>query len=281
MPSTDHSPSAAQWSQQIAAAYPHNVLSPGAYLPGELAPFPTELNDLDQDVAYAIAYETIRRVSKHAGAQLRGYKISVASAHDQASINATEPVLGIFTDAQILTSGAVIDLAAANAPLLEPEVAMRTTVELWSDASIEQIAASVEVTAAIEVPTSRFSGWLPAEGPGVIGVSGLTAENAVAGCVVVGEQWIPGPSPEQMRELSVRLTGPGELRIDGEALNVIDGPYAAMQWLVRKLDALARGPMPAGTIVSSGTLTPPSRVVAGTYTADFDSGLGTASVTFN
>lgn len=281
MPSTDLPPSATQWPQQIAAAYPHNVLSPGDYIAGDLAPFPAELNDLDQDVAYAIAYETIRRVGKHAGAQLRGYKISVASERDQASINATEPVLGVFTDAQILTSGAVIDLAAANAPLLEPEVAMRTTTELGAEATIEQIAASVEVTAAIEVPTSRFSGWLPAEGPGVIGVSGLTAENAVAGCVVTGAQWIPGLSPEQMRGVSVRLRGPEGLQIDGAALNVIDGPYAAMQWLLRKLDVLGRGPVPAGTIVSSGTLTPPSRVVAGTYTADFDSGLGTASVTFN
>jgi 2-keto-4-pentenoate hydratase len=280
MPSTDLPQHAAGWPGLIAAAYPHNVLSPGAYAPGTLEPFPGALNDLEGGVAYAVAAATLQQVTAATGTRIAGYKISVASKRDQDSINATEPVLGAFTTEQILGDGAVIDLAAANQPLLEPEVAMRTTAELGADATIEQIAASVELAAAIEVPTSRFAGWLPAEGPGVIGVGGLIADNAVAGVVVTGDNWIAGISPERMRSLAVELVTPDGTVVPGFALNVIDGPYAAMQWLLRKLDSLGRT-LPVGAVVSSGTLAPPTRVVAGTYTARFDSGLGSASVRFD
>lgn len=280
MPTTDLPAHAAVWATRIAAAYPRNVLSPGEYVPGALAAFPAELNDLPGNVAYAVAADTLQQVAAATGTQIAGFKISVASARDQASISATEPVLGAFTEQQIIGTGAVIDLAAANHPLLEPEIAMRLTAELPPHATIAQIAAAVEVTAAIEVPTSRFAGWLPSEGPGVIGVGGLIADNAVAGVVVTGGSWIAGLSPEEMRSVSVRLSTPDDTVVDGFALNVVDGPYAAMQWLLRKLHSLGRS-LPVGAVVSSGTLAAPTRVVAGTYTAEFDSGLGAASVTFN
>lgn len=280
MPSTALPTRAAAWADRIAAAYRHNALGPGEYLPGPLAQFPPELNELPDETAYAVAAATLQLVTEGTGTRIAGYKISVASKRDQDSINATEPVLGAFTGPQILDDGAVIDLAAANQPLLEPEIAMRTTAELPADATLEQIAATVELTAAIEVPTSRFAGWLPADGPGVIGVGGLIADNAVAGVVVTGKDWIPGMSPEQLRSVTVRLTTPDGDVVEGRALNVIDGPYAAMRWLLRKLDSLGRT-LPVGSVVSSGTLAPPTRVVAGTYIARFDSGLGSASVRFD
>lgn len=277
MPSAERSTAA--WAELIAAAYPHNVLSPGSHRPGPLAAFPTELNALGHDDAYAVAADTLRRVTAATGTAIAGYKISVASRRDQDSINATEPVLGAFTEPQIRADGEVIDLAAANQPLLEPEIAMRTTAELPADASLEQIAAGVELAAAIEVPTSRFAGWLPSDGPGVIGVGGLMADNAVAGVVVTGRDWVPGLSPAQLRAVRVRLDTPDGETVAGTALNVIDGPYAAMQWLLRKLHTLGRS-LPVGAVVSSGTLAPPTRVQPGSYTATFDSGLGSVSVRF-
>lgn len=279
MPASDLPEYAAGLPAAIAAAYPRNVLSPGEYLPGLLSPFPAELNDLPDDVAYAVAAATLLRITETTGTAIAGYKISVASERDQASISAGEPVLGAFTGQQILHDGAVINLAAANEPLLEPEIAMRTTAELPADATIEQISASVELTAAIEVPTSRFAGWLPTQGPGVIGVGGLIADNAVAGVVVTGDDWIAGLSPQEMRSVTVELTTPDGTVVDGFALNVVDGPYAAMQWLLRKLDSLGRT-LPVGAVVSSGTLAPPSRAVGGTYTAKYGAGLGAVSVRF-
>ncbi|WP_153505491.1 2-keto-4-pentenoate hydratase [Cumulibacter manganitolerans] len=270
----------AHWPETIAASYPRVVLSPGDFVGGPLDPFPAALNDLDPDVAYAVADATLQRVVARTGTRIAGYKISVASARDQASINATEPVLGALTNEQLRPSGAQIGLDLANSPLLEPEIAMRTVRELTPEATLEEIAGGVELTAAIEVPTSRFRGWLPADGPGVIGVGGLIADNAVAGCVVLADRWIPGISPEAMERVTVRLTLPDGGTVDGHALNVIGGPYAAMRWLVGKLGRLGRA-LPVGSIVSSGTLAPPTRVVAGRYVATFDSGLGTSSVTFS
>ncbi|MCE3550864.1 hypothetical protein LWC33_05265 [Pseudonocardia sp. RS11V-5] len=260
-------------------AYDDVVGGPGPTTPtGRARPLPAELAALSQAEAYAVQRECVTELCATWGARPRGYKISVTGKADQERIGATEPTFGRLTDRHLLPSGAVIPLDLANQPLLEPELVLRTSADLGPQAGPDEIHAVVEIAAALEIPVCRFVDWWPEGQLPRLTLMGLIADNSVAGFVVLGTRWSRLPR-ERVRQVTATVDTPDGDVVHGHASAVLGDPLAALSWLV---GALARTGeiLPAGSLVSSGTLAAPTRAVPGTYRARFDQGIGEVAVTF-
>lgn len=265
--------------KDLVEAYAHVLGGPGPdTISGGPAPLPATLNGMRLDEAYAFQRATIGGLLETWGTSFAGYKISATNSADQALIDATEPTSGILTDSHLLPSGASVELESANHPLVEPELAMRVVVDIAPGATLDELAASVECAGALEVPISRFAGWWPpGEAPG-LNLSGLVADNSVAGYVVLGDTWRT-LKKQEIASLRVRLERPSAEPVKGTAERVLGHPLHALAWLV---DRLARGGerLTVGAVVSTGTFIAPSRAEIGTYKADFGPALGPVVVDF-
>lgn len=246
--------------------------------PGEPIPLPPALNAMSVEDAYTFQRQVLADVREQWDAAPVGYKISATNAADQAVIDASEPTYGLLTDRHLLASDATIDLALANHPLVEPELLMRTSARIDPDAGLDELAASVECAGALEVPVSRFAGWWPLGEAPRLTLSGLIADNSVAGFVVAGVSWRSLTS-EEIGALEVRLDLPDGEIIVGRSSRVLGHPLRALTWLAGRL-ARTGEELPVGSIVSTGTFAAPSRGRPGTYRATFGSGLGPVVVRF-
>lgn len=240
----------------------------------ELGP---DLSELSVPAAYAVARDWFDRVCRDRALEHVGYKLSMTNAADQAIVGAHAPAVGRLFDESVLPSGTTLDLQLANAPALEPEVVFRTRLPLDSGMSDEELADAIELAAGIEVPVSRVLDWWPMGGAPRMTLSSAVADNAVAGCVVVGSSWST-LTPTEIAGIGVTVLAADGGQAKGVAERVMGSPLNSLRWLIDVL-AVQGEAIPEGMVVSSGTLMPPQRVQAGRYVADFDL-LGRAEVTF-
>lgn len=238
---------------------------------------PDELLRLEPAEAYDLQARCVSELCKRWGVEQVGFKVSVTNEKDQARIDATEPTYGRLTSRHLLPDGAEIDLDAENAPLLEPELAMRTLVEFDADATEADVADNVEVAAALEIPVCRFRDWFPEGQEPALNVSALIGDNSVAGYVATGE-W-HRPDGLSFDDIGVRVTRDGETVVEGNSSAVLGNPLRSVVWLAGKL-AERDESLPAGAVISSGTFTAPLRPARGLYRAEYDSGVGTVTVHF-
>lgn len=260
-------------------AYANVLGGPGPDVPpGNPVALPTALNEMTVEDAYRFQEKVISGLIEEWPSTPVGYKISVTSKADQALIGATEPTCGVLTDKHLKQSGTSIELDLANNPLVEAELIIRVMSDIPASASVDELARSVECAAGIEVPVSRFAHWWPAGQAPNLTLSGLIADNSVAGFVVVGARWAT-LSAAEIEGLEVRLETPTGESATGVATNVLGHPLNALSWLARNLAETGRT-LPAGSIVSSGTFFSPRRATLGTFSADFGNRLGTVTVDF-
>lgn len=271
----------ATFADAVSIAYRYVPAGPGAALgpraSGGPVAIPDGLNDLAVEQAYRLQYEVVDTLVRQWGVARAGFKISCTGAADRALIGALEPTYGTLTNAHLLDSGASIDLAGTNQPLVEPELVFRLIREPAPDATFEELADSVEVAAGLEVPICRFRNWWPEGAMPNLTLGGLIADNAVAGFVVVGPRWVRLTAAE-IDAMAVELCAPDGRVSRGHATNVLGSPLAALSWLMGATRRLGVG-IPAGSMVSSGTLTNPIRAVQGTFTATYPL-VGDVTVTF-
>jgi 2-keto-4-pentenoate hydratase len=263
----------------LADAYSTVLGGPGPETPtGKPISLPGALNAMSVEDAYAFQRAVLDEVQRTWDATAAGYKLSITSAADQAIVDATEPTAGILTDRHLLPSGSGIDLNLANEPLIEAELVARTIAELDPRMTLEELASAVTFAGALEIPTSRFADWWPAGKMPRLTLSGLIADNSVAGFVVIGDTWCSFTSDE-IAAIEVRLDLPSGDAIVGQATRVLGNPLRAVAWL---LEHLARSDqrLPIGSVVSTGTFLTPTRVEHGTFRADFGSDLGVVTVHF-
>lgn len=265
--------------RELVAAHDHVLGGPGPSEPtGRARPLLAELDALTLEDAYALQRDTVAALCDTWGAVPAGFKISITARADQERMCAAEPAFGRLTDRHLLNTGASVELLRANGPLLEPELAMRTRVDLDGSTEIDDLYAAVEVAPALEMPISRFSDWWPEGQPPRLTLPSMIADNAMAGYLVVGDNWTSLPH-SAFAEVSAQVVTPSGDILRGHASNVVGGPLHMLAWLVEALDRRGES-LPAGSVVSTGTFTPPIRVRPGNYDANFDHGIGSAAVTF-
>lgn len=236
-----------------------------------------EYGGMSVDEAYLVQKRVVQHLVEFRGERTTGWKISCTGEEDRALIEAAEPLAGTLLESSILANGATLPLAGANGPLAEPELVLRLTRAPSYDATPEELADSVEVAAGLEIPHCRFLDWWPEGQLPNLTKEMLVADSAVAGRVVVGSEW-HRLSVSEIESVECNLTLPDGSVRHGTAAAVFGSPLESLSWLLGKLHSSGQV-LPEGSIVSSGTFTPPARVSAGTYVASF-SLVGDVEATF-
>lgn len=256
----------------------HLALKPGGKYESSALGKPPGLPEIDEKTAYALQTEVNAELRQTYGLTASGYKISMTAPEDRVPVNAEGPTSGVLYSHQLLASNVELHLEQLNNVLLEPELVFRNPVAITDIKNHDRLLAALEVAAGIEVPMSRVPEWFPPGQPPNIDLGTFIADNSAAGFVVVGDVWKPAATMD-VAAVTVRLTEPDESVLRGTSNRVMGSPLSALRWLYARI-IQAEGQVPAGTVVSSGTLLSPRRPAAGTFEAAFSDGLGTVKVTF-
>lgn len=205
-----------------------------------------------------------------AGERVAGRKVGLTSRAAQQGISAHEPVSGYLPASTIGAAAPEFDCAGLVAPRVEVEIAFVLDRDLdGPDVTPAQVrAASAHLALAFEVVDSRWAGGPP-------GVGALLADDVSAAAVIVGPEADPTVDLTGLR-VTARV---GDLRVDGDAGNVMGDPARAVAWLCADLHRRGDG-LRAGDLVLSGALCGPTPVRPGdAVEADFGD-LGSLATVF-
>ncbi|QZP38549.1 2-keto-4-pentenoate hydratase [Halobaculum magnesiiphilum] len=198
--------------------------------------------------AYRVQERLVDRVRDRRGEPV-GYKIGFTNERVRRDLSVDEPGYGRVLDGTVRSSPATVDAEEFVDPRIEPEIAFRLGSDLPADASRDRVRDAVTaVVPAIEVVDSR-TGW---EFDAPLAV----ADNCLDAGLVLGE----GIDPADLALADEAVT----LRVDGDPVDsgvgtdVFGHPLAALAWLADAVDGL-----PAGTLVTTGSLTEPVPVAPG------------------
>jgi len=224
-------------------------------------PPPRERYDLTTADGYAVQR---RWVPDHVAGERVGYKLGFTNPAVRREVGVDEPVFGRLHAGSLLEErdGAfVAETDRYIAPRVEPELVLRLGEPLAGPATVADCRDAVAaVHPAIELVDSRIEEWdvTPPE---------AVADNGLAAALALGDPVAPADAGDLAAE-SVALAVDGDPVAEGTGAAAMDGPLRALAWLAETRGE--RAPLPAGTLVSTGSLTE-TRVAAGeTFTARFE-----------
>lgn len=170
-----------------------------------------------------------------------GYKLGFTNDAVQQEIGVSEPVYGrLLADS---VDVGTIETYTLVAPHAEPEIEVRLGDRLPTSAPREQVSDAVATVApAIEIVDSRMGSWQLDSGIAV-------GDNALASHLVTGQER-PLSGMPLLSEMDVTLSGP-DSTFTGHGSSALGGPLRALSWLSETL----REPLPADTLISTGSLT--------------------------
>jgi 2-keto-4-pentenoate hydratase len=154
-----------------------------------------------------------------------------------------------------VTGANEVPLEGLVAPRIEPEIVLGSKADLHSGASIEEVGSALDRAAAgFEIVQCHYPDWImsPADAIADAGLHGLLA---------IGER--VAISPGQSRALAsavVQLHRGSKAVATGSGSDALGGPAEAVQWL---LGLPGVEVLPAGSIVTTGTLTAAFPVTGG------------------
>lgn len=239
-------------SRRLAAAYERGE-------PASLADF----QPLSLETGYAIQEAFVTERLSREGPVV-GYKLGFTNEAVRRETGVEEPVYGRLLDATV--GVAAVSASSFVAPRAEAEIAVRLGESLPVSASRASVESTVSVAMpAIEVVDSRTGTWDLDAGTAV-------ADNSLAARLVTGPERSLADVPP-LADVGVTLRAPDGERT-GRGAAVLGDPLTAVTWLSEALS----DPLPAGTLVSTGSLTETAPLCAGEpITATFES-LGTVSL---
>jgi 2-keto-4-pentenoate hydratase len=190
-----------------------------------------------------------------------GYKLGFTNEAIQREIGVEEPAYGRLLNATVgverIRRSALID------PRVEPEIAVRLDRRVPAAADRATVESAIgAVMAAIEVVDSRTGTW--SLDPGV-----AIADNALAARLATGPEREPDELPP-LADVEITLSGPDGDHT-GRGAAALGDPLAAVAWLSRARPE----PLPAGTLVSTGSLTETVPIRAGEPVTATSPSLGT------
>ena len=223
-------------------------------------------HDLSMGDAYAVQAATLGR-RREAGAEPVGYKLGFTNGTIQAQYDVTEPAHGRLLDDALLDTSVVASDELIE-PRVEPELAFVTDVPLSGEPAVHEVlAATRAVVPVIEVVDSRMEGELAA--------TDAVADNALAARLRPGHAAADPTATGGFEAVQLRVDG--SLRATGTGADVLGHPAEAVAWLAGRL-AERDERIPAGALVSTGSLTEAVPVGSGNaVTAAFGS-LGSVSL---
>ena len=248
-----------------------------AYLEG------TPLDLMEQEFAPQTvddAYEVQRSYIEHLTASrgsLGGFKIAYTSAVMRESRGVSEPCTGRIFNAEIANSPATLSAADYASLAIECEVGVRLASHVtpegapYTRGSIAPHVASL--VTAFEVVDQRPSGARQGADPAI---SGIVGNISCAGAVV-------GPEVSDWQSIDLAASR-GTMSINGEQVgeglgsDVMGHPLEALVWLANNL-AVRGESMPAGALVITGSIIPPTPLKAGDVATISIEGLGAAQIT--
>jgi 2-oxo-3-hexenedioate decarboxylase len=215
--------------------------------------FTSRFGPIDLATAYAIAA---------LGADLRGgtrvgRKIGFTNRTIWDRYGVHHPIWGWMYDDTVKVHGpgdeATIDVSQFVQPRLEPEIVMRLARPVPAGATIEAAAAAVEwIAFGYEIVHTHFAGWLFQAADTVI-------DAALHGASRVGVPHEPWPSmAADLASFSLTLHRDGAAIGEGRGEHVLGSPLHA---LVHLADVI--GVVPAGEIITTGTITNAVPIAAG------------------
>ncbi len=208
-------------------------------------------------------YRIQRRLHDVAGIELGPWKVGATSELAQQLLGVDAPFIGRPDARRVCASGASIDVGGwfVGEPAIEVEVGVRPTVDLADLAELPtdplELADRVEILPCIEVVDSRFGAVIGPPAPC------LVADNGVASALVVGEPLaLDADSIRALDRLPVSLQLDAGSPIEATAAAALGHPLRALH-LAAQIGIELGTPARAGEIVSTGTCTGLTPVVAG------------------
>lgn len=227
-----------------------------------------------QAAGYA-AQDAMTAILTELGDTVIGYKIGATNQTARDLLGVSSPFYGRLYDISSVETPGEMDLIEAVHKVAEPEVAIRLGQDLdpsggpFDAATIE--AATQSLHPAIEIITSPFDPWMEAGAPTLI------ADNGAHGAWVVGEAITDWSGFDPLEGL-IHVQVSGMELLTGKGGAVDGGAFGAAAWLANKLAEQGRG-LKAGDYVSTGTVTPPIKLVRGQRIEAAFGPLGTVSLT--
>lgn len=235
-----------------ALAEAHRTASPVDPDDGSMSDAPGSI-----DGAYRVQGRLVDRLAADRGPPV-GYKIGFTNDRVQADLGVEEPGYGRILEETVVDPPATVAAAEYVGLRIEPEIAFRLDDDLPAEPSRARTRDAVAtVHPAIELVDSR-TGW-------TFDAPLAVADNCLDAGLVLGSG--TAIDDRSLDEEAVTLRVDGERVDSGVGADVLGHPLAALAWLAEAVDGL-----PAGTLVTTGSLTEPVPVAAGeTATATFAS----------
>lgn len=205
------------------------------------------------DDAYRVA-ALVRRRRVDAGAVMAGAKLGLTDPSLWELLGVDGPFWAPLYDDTVSASGEVW-LGEFVAPRLEPEILVGLGRPLAPGAGPDEVRRALAWAAlSFEVVQCRYPGW-SFSGPDALADDGLHAR------LVVGDptELRPGDA-DALARTAVVLERSGTQVATGVATAALGGPVHAVEWLLRLPGV---GELPAGTVVTTGTLTVPEALAPG------------------
>jgi 2-keto-4-pentenoate hydratase len=212
-----------------------------------VSPFTGRPRGLDEGTAYAVQARGIH-LREEAGERVVGGKLGFTSEAMRRAMGVDHPNYGWLTDA-MLVHGEDVDLDTLIHPKVEPEIAFVLDRDLAGPGvtAADVLDATAALAPCLEVVDSRYTGFRFAAADNI-------ADDSSAGVVVLGEP-VPlgGLDGADLRLLGCVVTVDGALAHTAAGAAAHGDPAEAVAWMA---NACGR-PLPAGSVVISGGLTPP------------------------
>ncbi len=237
---------------------------------GRPCPAPTSLEaEFSLGDAYRVSLLNHRR-RLELGVRAVGAKIGLTSAAVQRQLGVDQPDFGYLCSDMLVADGGVLPRGALLQGRVEGEVAFTLKSDLRGPGvgAAEVAAATLHVSAAIEVIDSRVEGWR-------IKIEDTVADNASSAAFVLSTT--PRPlSAVDLPAAAMTLWKNGAVASTGVGTACMGDPALAVAWLANTFGALGET-LRAGDIVLSGAYGPVVPFGPGDRCAVEISGLGRAS----
>jgi 2-oxo-3-hexenedioate decarboxylase len=231
-----------------------------------IAAFTSRDPGFDMEKAYAVA-ERVHRARLARGERPIGRKIGFTNRNIWAEYGVYEPIWGFVYDATVVHAKdgrAELALGGFLEPRIEPEIVLQFARAplLTGDADLEgAILGAIDwIAHGFEIVQTPFPGWK-------FRVEDTVAANGLHGRLVIGEPVAVADIPDcarRLREFRIALARDGTVQAVGGGANVLDSPLLAFAHLAEVLARLPQfGPVGAGEVVTTGTLTAALPVQAG------------------
>jgi len=245
----------------------------------QIAPLSQANPGLDMAQAYEISAE-IDTLRETRGERRVGLKIGFTNRTIWPLYGVDGPMWGTVWDTTLTrlpSARATVPLPRVTEPRVEPEIAFGFRAAPDASMSDEALAATIDwVALSFEIVFSTYPGWR------------FTGADTAASFGLHGALFLGPPQPltpeivGSLPRFGITLTD-GTRSLSGKGSDVLDGPLAALRFLLQGLAATPGArPLVAGEVVTTGTLTDAAPVAASeTWTTVLDGlDLPPLSVTF-